>query len=271
LNALKSFDNISAMAGKKMYKRKTSAKSAARTKTTFAKKVKSVLFREMESKLYTAQAANIDIITTQTSIPVYKNLTPILAQGITNSTRVGNLVDVTSAFITGRINIKPYNVTTNPTPPPVLVKMWLLSNKVNNTDVLSGAGINISSGFFDINSSALGMQGSVLDTLLTVNRDVFTVHSSKIIKLGTSSPGTAGNLPVLVTAYADNSPMSVPFYFSFGKYLRKLKYDDINTVCTNKNLFLVFQCISADGTTSSTNTLAMAEYHYALRINYKDA
>jgi hypothetical protein len=77
-----------------------------------------------------------------------------------------------------------------------------------------------------------------------------------------------GSLLVNGIACRPYSPMSVPFYFNFGKHLHTVKYDDAGLVSTNKNLFMVLQAVPAIGSTAVGQQLA--EYHYSIRVNYED-
>jgi len=105
--------------------------------------------------------------------------------------------------------------------------------------------------------------------LLPVNPDLFTVHRSKLFKIGVGS--SSDKSPETGTsAYFDNSPMARQFSFDCSKYVNKLKYDEGQTWPTNKNLFLVTTVCRADGTVSSA-TLATSEYHWRIQTIYKDA
>ena len=70
-------------------------------------------------------------------------------------------------------------------------------------------------------------------------------------------------------SYFDNSPMSVPFQFNFGRKLGKLVYDEDTTYASNRNMFIVFQVVAANG--SNSGGQIMAEYHYTTRVEYEDA
>jgi len=62
--------------------------------------------------------------------------------------------------------------------------------------------------------------------------------------------------------------MSVPFSFSYGKHCKTLKFDDSGPVPTNRNMFIVFQAVSANG--ASGGGYIPAEYHYTNRVDYED-
>jgi len=248
---------------KRPYRRaaKRTGKSSAKYITTICKKV---ISKAAENKAWFNYGTNIQISNTNLGTPVYLNLLPSLTQSVGKSGRVGNEIKVKSGFVRGHINILPYNVTTNPSPPPVYVKIWLVASKTVNTNLFQNTPASTS--FFDVVNSSLGFQGNMLDIDWTINKDLFTLYASKTVKLGASFSHSTG--PVSYNSYFDNSPMSVPFSFSFGKHVKTLKYDDTTTVPTNRNMFLVWQAVNADGSSPTGNV--PAEYHYSIRVDYED-
>ena len=261
-------------------KRKTSKKGAKRPYRRAAKRTgkssakyianicKKVISRKAENKIWFDYATNVVIPTANLSVPVYRNLCPIVAQAVGKSNRTGNEITVKNGMIRGHINILPYNAITNPFPVPVYVKMWIVSAKGINTNLLSAT--TIASDFLDVINASIGLQGNMLDIDLTLNRDSWTLHAQRVVKIGAGFTNTTTNLPVSGGGYFDNSPMSVPFYFNFGKHLKTLKYDDSNPpyACINRNLFIVFQSVNADGSTPAGYT--PAEFHYSTRVEYED-
>lgn len=234
---------------------------------TVSKGVRSYVKRAMrsnaETKTFIDFGANQSIAGASSSTaPTTRNLIGQIQQGVGKSQRVGNSVSVTSATIKGRVNILPYNSITNPAPAPVLIKMWLLSSIVTNAPAVGT--IASWSSFFDINNSSIGFQNNPLDLSFPTNKDLWKVHATKQIKIGASAASNAIPSP---NSFYDNSPMSAPFTFSYGKHIKTLKFDDTTAPCTNKNLYLLFQVVNADG---SATALTSAEYHYVSTINFKD-
>jgi len=252
----------------KRYGKRIAKKTVGRKRTgKLAKGVRTYIKRAIkataETKHFIDYGANQSIAGASSSItPTTRNLVPQIIQGVGKSQRIGNSVTVSSATIKGRVNILPYNSVTNPAPAPVLIKMWLISSIVTNAPAVGT--LASWSSFFDINNSSVGFQCNPLDLNLPVNKDMWRVHSTKQFKIGATSSSNAIPSP---NSYYDSSPMSVPFQFSFGKHIKTLKYDDTTAPATNKNLYVLFQVVNADGTASA---LTSAEYHYVTQINYKD-
>lgn len=261
----------------KSYAKKTYRKRARRPRARrpYAKRsskiamvVKKVLSRNLERKAWFFSSANIGMTTASTTVaPLVSNLIPSLVQGTGHSQRIGNEVKVSRAYIKGYINVRPYNLQNNPLPLPVMVKMWLVSYKITNQPSLTSA--SLFSNFFDSNNSSAGFQSNILDVLLTPNKDVWTVHSTKTLKLGSANTFNGTTADITTFGYFDNSPMIAPFYFDCTKHLDKLKFDDtVNNLCTNRNLFLIYQCVNADGQSS---TYTPCEIHTSQRVEYTDA
>jgi len=259
----KRFGKRKAIRARRPYKRVPRKRSGGRQAIT--KIVKSVLSRQAENKIWIDYGVNQPISTAVSAVMTNRNLLPTLSNGTGVSTRIGNEVKVKSAYIRGHVNLLPYNASTNPLAPPLYVRMWVVSSRQINTTNLSAT--SIASNFFEIGAGSAGPQGNMLDIDFSPNKDAWIIHATKTVKIGAGY--TAMGTVVTTGAYFDNSPMSVPFYFNYGKKLSTLKYDETITSPTNKNMFLVFQAVAADGSSGLT-TYNQAEFHYTTRVEYED-
>jgi hypothetical protein len=248
---------------KRNYKRK----GARRAKLGKAIKsfVKAAIHRNAENKVWVNYAANISLATASPSTVLPSiSLLPTPVQGTGHGQRIGNEVRIVKNYIKGYINLLPYNAITNFLSAPIMVKMWIASYKLaNNPNTAATATF---SSFFEINNSSAPPQGTMLDMVLTTNKEVWTVHKTKTFEIGASSFSSTG--PVGSGAYFDNSKMTLPYYFNLTKYTKSLKFDDGTTLQTNKNLFILFQCVNADGTAA---TGPVAETHFCHRCEYEDS
>lgn len=251
---------------KKPFRRsKRSISKFSRPSKVLTKQVKQIISRETENKVWFNYGVNNMIPNTITGTPVYQNLIPLLSQGVGKSQRIANEINVKSGYIKGYVNLLPYDATTNNLPIPAYVKIWIISCKQQNTTSLGAT--NIGTNFFDIVNGTVGMQGNMLDMDFSVNRDGWTVYASKTIKLGVGAITSVG--PVGTNGYYEGtSSFSVPFNFNIGKHLKKVKYDDSASSPTNKNMFIIFQTVPANGASGASQI--MAEYHYSTRIEYED-
>jgi len=230
--------------------------------------VKRAISRKQENKETTSFGLNQQILTVAGSTPTAINILPTPVQGTGDSDRIGNEITVKKLVVSGFVNMQAYDATSNPTAPaPLWVKMWIVSAKNINTNTFSNT--LSSSSYFQTSNSSTGFQATIRDMLLPVNPDLFTVHRSKLFKIGISS--ASDKSPATGTsAYFDNSPMAHQFSFDCSKYVSKLKFDENQTWATNKNMFLVTTVCRADGTVSSA-TLPTSEYHWRVQCIYEDA
>lgn len=246
---------------KKPYK-KRATKRTARVGLAVKQYVKRALAKEIENKEIYTYGANIGIGANPGVIPVASKLSPSISQGTGKSDRIGAEVIIKSASIKGYLNLRPFDTTTNPYVAPMYVKLWLVSCKETNSGSIGDTAI--ASTFFDVNNANLGFQGNMLDMLFRINKERWTLHASKTVKLGFA------NVQGLATGTSDNSPFSVPFQFNFGKHLGRLKFEDGATIPTNKNVWLIYSAAKADGSAGSA-TADYAELHYVTSWNYTDA
>lgn len=245
--------------------RKSSNKKAGVSKP-LKSYIKQAISRNLETKQNTSFGLNQDILTVANQTPTAINLLPTPSQGTGESDRVGNVIDVKKCVISGLVNLKAYDATTNPNvaPGPLWVKIFIVSAKNVNTNTFSNT--SAASSFFAVNNSSTNFQATVRDMLLDVNNDLFTLHRYKMFKLGASGSSSVVN----PATYYDNSPMAAPFRFDLSKIVGKLRFDENQTWATNKNLFLVITTCRADGATGSA-TVPQCEYHWKLDNMYKDA
>lgn len=227
--------------------------------------VKNMISRNLEKKELTTTAVNVAIQSAAgATVPTYFNMFPNIAQGDTQGTRDGNEIIVKKAVIRGRVNMLPQNSITNSNVSPSLVKLWLCRRNRRNFD----GGVPVIGDFnqfFNAGSSANGFQGNPLDMFAPVNKDYWSVLSTRSFQLGGSQAiFTSSNIASGATQ------VSIPFTFYFDKYLGKLMYNDATTNNpTNKELYLVFQAVYADGTSSALQS--MIETHYVINYEYTDA
>lgn len=228
--------------------------------------VKSYIARQAENKFLISRGTNQAISTCVATTPTAISLLPSLASGSSRHTRVGNSIKLKRGFISGRVNLLIYNSVTNPNGCPIAVKMWLMSSKAYN-EIGAFSGTPAASAFFKSDTSPAGMSGNVLDLTQSVDDENFKVYASKTVILGTSA--ATNNFPsTSVDAYTSNS-FSAPFYFNWSKHVKSLKYNDTasSSIPTNRNMWLVFQAVSLDGRSVTTQP---AEFHYTIENHFED-
>lgn len=255
------------MAISRPYKKKSPAKRSYKKKplkvsTSIKAYVHKAITRSAEKKNFFAYGANQQL--QSTGFQNWQNLLPRLPQGASQSNRIGNQVKVTKAYVHGFVNLLPYNSVSNTLSTAVLIKIWICKYRQQNLDSFANS-YNLNSDFFDVGQANIGFQSSVLDMMLTCNKDDWMWYMTKQFKIGAASATAAG--AVGTGGYYDNSPMSQKFYFDYTKHIGKLHYNDSNVQPVNTNLWMVMQAVYADGSSAS---IAPAEYHFATRIEYED-
>lgn len=252
-------------------RKKTVRKSAKRTykKKSFALRVKQVIHRLTENKVQNALSLNNPINFASTTVsPSFISCMPTPTQGTTVQQRIGNEIKVVNSTIKGFVNLLPYNATTNQLFSPVKVKMWLVSRQRSNRQISGAPILQDWNNFFMTGSTSLGFQSTLADVMLPVNHDYWQVRAYRQVELsygiGGINPNSAGIL------MNPSGKVSVPFHFNLTKHLGNLKYNDDGLYPLNKELYLVFQAVRADGQSDPINT-QLAEFHYLIDHRYEDA
>lgn len=249
---------------RRRYARKTKT-IRKNTKVATVGYVKKLIHSNIENKVYNAWDINRTIATAQSGVvaPTSVYLLPQLSQGTGAGQRIGNEVKLVSGYVRGYVNLLPYNAITNPFCHQHVRIMVLSVKDQNNSTPPTFTDL------FEGNSSSNGCQANMLDMLFDINKTAYTLHYSKVIQLSASSQssntnGTAGQ-------FFDNKPFSAKFSFNLiKKCYGKLRFNDaISSVPENKNMFLVFQSVSSDGSSSVLHQ--PAEFHYQAQWKYEDA
>lgn len=265
----------------KLYKKSsTKPKTKARVKrsptlSSVKKIVKAVIARDVETKskqLYD-ESQNIypaDSPSWLGSIfPVSPYTTFLdISQGTGEGQRIGNVIKTKSLFFKGIIWPAAYNVTTNLDPQPTIINMWIICDKEGPTQLPSS---DIDSQFIQLGNSAQGLTDSLIDGLATVNTDRYRVFAKRTFKLGYAAY-TGTSFDADRQQYANNDfKMSCKFNINLTKHMvKKVRFNDNNTIPLTRGLFCVLQSIYANGSVIAT-TQRVAALAYTLDYKYEDA
>lgn len=241
--------------------------------STVSQRVKSYVKREIhrniENKMVTTYGANQPLTNgsaTTTTMPLILGM----LQGGEASKRIGNQIKVVRGQLKIVFNLLPWNATSNPNPPPVWVKLWVVRDLKNGGQLSSMDGTAWGK-LFRTGNASVGFQGTPIDMCFDINKDQFRVLTTKTFRLGVAS-AYMSNIPISQYAYFDNAPASKQITFNYAKYCKKqLKFDDANSQwAVNENLYLVMQAVPVDGTQNAVNT-ALVEYHYVNTMEFEDS
>lgn len=256
--------------GKKRAYRRKGSKKTAKVSSAVKKYVKKTISGKIENKRYNSFTPNIPVACAVGGTPIIFGLVSRnIAQGVSQAGRLGNLITCVGGASKFRFNLRDYSTNAlflNPLTRPALVKLWLVSAKqTNDWAVIEAPGFF--SAFFQNGSSSTSFQGNVMDTMASVNNDLFTVHKTWQFDLGVQINTAVANVP----NYYSGNPYSKTITIPYKKYLGgKWKYNDASNTVINKNLYLVMQCVNGDGSTGTAND-SQIEYHNYSEIIFEDA
>lgn len=170
-----------------------------------------------------------------------------IQQGVSQSGRIGNKVAVSSLTIKGVIYASEYDIGANPTPKPKYVKLWLYSSKVSPVVIEVP-----DSSWFQLGGTTQGFTNSLTDMFAETNTDRWTVHKTRIFKVGFASYSGGGGTSASEFNANNDFKLSCPFSFNCTKMIPHIMtFDDNNASPTSRLLMCAIQPVNADGTTPS--------------------
>lgn len=260
-----------------MYKRKAYARKGRKApvrkygkksyrKTSLVATIKRTIHRMAENKTTTNYASNASISRASGAGSTFANinLLPALTQGTGEGQRIGNSVRIVNAYMDCYVNLLPYSSINNATY-PLTCKVWIASKKNRNLETNSLA-VNDCDTFFQVGNTAVPAQGNMLDMIFAVNKDAWTLHTSRSFELGLPSGSVTYGTGNLGSAPTNEGKFSKYLRIPLTKYIKALKYDS-TSYPTNHNLWFLIQTVNTDG---STTVITGAEIHYAVNWFYED-
>lgn len=281
----KSRSKKSSTSKKKVLRKKIYKKRAPRA-TAFVKRVvKKVLSRTTETKCQTYDWSLTPLCLQQTTGTLNNNYVVINPSNATGNTiginrgtgsgqMIGDKIRLKSAVLDYVITLTGYNATTNPQPMPVYLRAYIYKYKKapqNDPQVTNICGSGINANFFEIGTSDIGFQGTLIDLNQKLNSDAYTYYGHRTWKLGNmiSAAGATPGSPVY--SYSNNDfKMSSFGKWNVSRYLPKIMSRDDNGVWQNDYVVIMFQVVSAlGGLLSNVNTQVNVQLNMDLK--YTDA
>jgi len=252
---------------KRTFRKKSSRRNKMGSKS-FAKKVKNIIVRTAETKTISAN--------TNFTISPYNGSTPWLdiniglnttnmvpSQGTGQGDRIGNKIRTKRAILTGYLHPYGWNLTNNPVPKPMEVKMVILSNKSSPQ-----AYPNVAN-YFQRGDTSSGPAGTLSDIVSVPNRDVNVIYREKTYKLGHASETGNGFDDTQARQANNDFKMNCKFRVDITKYLPKTyTFNDTAVGFQERNVFMRFIMANADGSTSAA--LGAATVWYQVDYKYTD-
>ena len=190
-----------------------------------------------------------------------------IPQGVGAADRSGNRIKIQKAKLVYWMVPSAYNALLNPTPKPLLVRMWIGYSKTSPT--LIPLAVDMALLFQNGNASA-PPNNFINDYLRTVNRDKFVIFRDIKHKLGYEA--ATGSGAVAGSQYFGNNDFhyNISRTVDITKYLiNNVIYNDATSTPTTRGLFCWIQVINADNTVT-TGTIP-ASFNYFIDLVFEDA
>lgn len=183
--------------------------------------------------------------------------------GTGQADRVGNKIRTRKVTLDLQMIPKPYNVTTNPTPQPGEVIVWIVGLKESN--ILP----NNLDDFFQNGNTTTDPNGSMVDIVKTYNTDKWIVYKRVVRKLGFGVYGGSGG--TIGAQYYNNNDykMNHTLRIDCTKYCpASVVYDDTGNP-TTKAVFVAIEWVPSDGGQLNASYVPASMY-YNLNYEYTD-
>ncbi len=196
---------------------------------------------------------------------------PDIALGVERNDRQGAKVKLNSINIKGRIDVPADDnpILGNDDRAQIYVRLFVLSSKQN--PVLNNVSIDwntiYNNKFFKNNANGTAPTGEYLDMLSDVNRELFTVHYDKVMKLDRNLGYFPD--PTSTSGSAPQKPASKEFNINLKVKNKILNYATPNTTSpTNFQPFVC--CMFAYGNGAAPSTSAVPFIEYLSKLSFKE-
>jgi len=191
-------------------------------------------------------------------------------QGTGQADRIGDKITVSNVMLRMVFTPKPYNGSTNLTPKPQLIKLFLVNAKSINTINTRPNQANMNT-FFQEGNSYASPAGDLFDMIEEVNRDAWSLYATKTIKLGYGSYNGTGFDSS--HQYFENNDYKLNHIIKWDitKYIpQTMQWNDASANPASRGLFLVILCANADGSAPASTSIVPVNMNYDITIKYKD-
>lgn len=199
---------------------------------------------------------------------------PYIAQGTQRNDREGAKVKLASCNIKGRIDIPADDnpalpIGANEDRAQIYVRLFVLS--VKQTAILSSVASGWNAGyndyFFKNNASPTAPQGNYLDMLSEVNREMFTVHHDKVMKLDRNLGYFPD--PTSTSGAGTQKPVSREFNIKLKCKNKILDFNQPGSV-QPQNFQPFVCCLFAYGNGAVPSVAAVPFIEYLSKLTFKD-
>jgi len=238
--------------------------------------VKATIARSLENKNRQYYNTGITIPPANSTLAFDSGIIPLsprasfiqVDQGTGNGGRIGNTITTKRVHFKGTLTPQPYDVTVNPFPCPVQVKLFIFYDKRDPTNIPTPA---LNADFFQFNNSTQGFTNDLVDLWAPINNDCYRVLYSRCFKLGYSNNSGTGISAGNQSHTNNDFHLNCNFSINITKYLIKnVKYNDNNSIPTTRGLYAMFLPCLSDGTVT-ISTRRYAQLSFMIDYDYEDA
>lgn len=254
---------------KKNYKRKTTVS------TSVKREIKKQLHAQIENKIQNTQAG-FSFGTILSSSGQAMNMYPMtpyasywtIGQGVTQNTRVGNIIRPVKVMLRYVIRPVPYNALSNTSPVPMEVDLFLGHTKATPAILPSNADLQY---LYQIGSSSGPPVGNLTDIIAPINKDYWNISKRWRHKLGFAEYGTNGTQPTNQNLTNNDFKLNAVRSINITKYIpKRVSFNDGGGATTSKGLFFFYQAVSATGTTLDSTQIPL-NIQFWVDFEYEDA
>lgn len=194
-----------------------------------------------------------------------------ILQGTADGERIGNKITPVKGVINLLVTALGYNAETNPAPKPLIFKYWIFSVRRGNDEANMGDVLgSVTSDFFDLSSSSLGLGGDTQDLIYPINKNKYKVYKAGYRKLFYASfPGSGATVG---TGTWSNNDFKLfhKIKVNYKKYIPKnIVYDDNVARPCSKPVWMMWEVVAADGNILPLANLS-AEVTYVNDFKYRN-
>lgn len=192
---------------------------------------------------------------------------PIIANGVGQDQRIGDEIKIKGHYINYIVNALPYSATTNPSPAPQIVQVYVIQPKTGQRLGLQATNIqatNVANWFENQADVESGMAGTLYDKLRKVDRDNYRILAYREHKIGFSGALNTSNN----AASLQNNDFK---QFASGRIRIKgynLKFDRLENP-QKVPMYLFVQVVAANGSLNATSTIPV-DFRFNHCIYYSD-
>jgi hypothetical protein len=191
-----------------------------------------------------------------------------IVQGVGQGDRIGNRIKTRRVILSYAIYPNPYHATTNPTPTPQEVDIYILADKnLASMPTTVGALATV----YNTGDTSTGPTGSLVDLTRPINTDDFVVMRRIRHKVGfqafVANPGG-----VATWGYASSSDFSLNVINKVditSCVPKNITYNDTTTIPTSQIVYVYMQAVNADGSTQAAAILPLTMV-YTIQFDYTD-